>query len=51
MSEALVPPKPNAQILDEASAWFVEFNEGEVSLEAKSTFSAWLKASPEHVRT
>jgi len=50
MSEALVPPKPNAQILDEASAWFVEFNEGEVSLEARNAFSAWLKASPEHVR-
>src|SRR5437773_11992827 len=50
MSEALVPGKPNAQILDEASAWFVEFNEGEVSLEARNAFSAWLKASPEHVR-
>src|SRR5438034_1634178 len=49
MSEALTG-KPNAQILHEASAWFVEFNEGEVSLEARNAFSAWLKASPEHVR-
>src|SRR5437899_646425 len=49
MSEAQTG-KPNAQILDEASAWFVEFNEGEVPLEARNAISAWLKASPEHVR-
>src|SRR5205809_6044180 len=49
MSEALTG-KPNAQILEEASSWFVEFNEGEVSLTARDAFSAWLKASPEHVR-
>src|SRR5579862_3644298 len=42
--------KPNAQIRDEASAWFVEFSEGDVSLELRQEFSQWLRASPEHVR-
>jgi transmembrane sensor len=50
MSDAPVPLTPNAQILDEASAWFVEFSEGEVAPDAREAFSAWLKASPEHVR-
>ena len=49
MSEAPVL-RPNAQILDEACAWFVEFNEGEVSIESREGFAVWLKASPEHVR-
>lgn len=42
--------KPNTQIRDEASAWFVEFSEGDVSLEQRQEFSQWLRASPEHVR-
>lgn len=42
--------KPNAQIRDEASAWFVEFSEGDVPLELRQEFSLWLRASPEHVR-
>jgi transmembrane sensor len=42
--------KPNAQIRNEAAAWFVEFSEGEVPREMRQTFSLWLKASPEHVR-
>lgn len=43
-------PKPNAQILEEASTWFVELSEGEVSAAAREEFAAWLRASPEHVR-
>jgi transmembrane sensor len=42
--------KPNAQILDEASAWFVEFSESEIEPAAREAFSLWLRASPEHVR-
>lgn len=42
--------KPNPQIRDEASAWFVEFSEGDVPLEQRQEFSQWLRASPEHVR-
>ena len=47
---APLSPRPNAQILDEAAAWFVEFSEGEVSSTAREAFSNWLRASPEHVR-
>lgn len=44
------PPKPNTQIVDEASTWFVELSEGDVSTAAREDFTAWLRASPEHVR-
>jgi transmembrane sensor len=37
-------------VLDEATAWFVEFDEGEVSTAAREDFVHWLRASPEHVR-
>lgn len=50
MSEAPLTARPNAQILEEAAAWFVEFQEGGVALEAREAFAIWLKASPEHVR-
>lgn len=43
-------PQPNAQILEEASTWFVELSEGGVSAAAREAFAAWLRASPEHVR-
>jgi len=42
--------KPNAQILEEASSWFIDFNEGEVAEAAREEFNAWLRTSPEHVR-
>lgn len=47
-----IPPaaKVNAQIREESAAWFVEFSEGDVSLESREAFALWLKASPEHVR-
>ena len=40
---------PN-EILDEATTWFVEFSEGEVSPPARQQFIAWLRTSPEHIR-
>lgn len=43
-------PKLNAQILEEASAWFVDFNEEEVDQTGREEFIAWLRRSPEHVR-
>jgi ferric-dicitrate binding protein FerR (iron transport regulator) len=45
------PPKPklSAQILEEASDWFVEFDEGTVDAAAREQFDAWLRRSPEHV--
>ena len=50
MTEPSVPMKPNMQILEEASAWFVEMREGELSLASRERFSRWLRASPQHVR-
>jgi transmembrane sensor len=43
-------PKLNRQILDEASAWFVEFRVGDVDARARRRFDQWLKQSPEHIR-
>jgi transmembrane sensor len=42
--------KLNAQILDEAAEWLVEFNSGEADPEGRPKFDAWLRTSPEHVR-
>src|ERR1700751_4503180 len=42
--------RSNAQVLEEASGWFVEFKEGEVDNRAREEFSRWLRTSPEHVR-
>jgi transmembrane sensor len=43
-------PPLSGQILDEATTWFVEFSEGELSLAAREAFIEWLKVSPEHIR-
>ena len=40
----------SGEILDEATTWFVEFLEGEVSKAAREDFIAWLRTSPEHIR-
>jgi transmembrane sensor len=49
MSKHKTPPLAG-EILDEATTWFVEFNEGEVGYAAREEFIQWLKTSPEHVR-
>ena len=38
------------QILDEAAEWFVELNTGDVDLDTRRRFDAWLRTSPEHAR-
>src|SRR6266853_1000187 len=43
-------PKLNRQILDEASAWFVDFRAGDVDSTARERFDQWLRQSPEHIR-
>lgn len=43
-------PKLNAQILEEATAWFIDFNEEQVDPAGQEEFNAWLRRSPEHVR-
>jgi transmembrane sensor len=40
----------NAQIIDEAAEWFVEFSSGDDDPRARRAFDAWLRMSPEHVR-
>jgi transmembrane sensor len=40
----------NRQILDEASAWFVDFRVGDVDAPARERFDQWLRVSPEHIR-
>lgn len=43
-------PPLNAQILEEATAWFIDFNEAQVDRHGEQEFSAWLRRSPEHVQ-
>jgi transmembrane sensor len=43
-------PKLSPEILEQASSWFVDFNEGEADRADREEFSAWLRTSPEHVR-
>jgi transmembrane sensor len=40
----------SGQILDEASTWFVEFQEGVQDERTREAFLDWLRASPQHVR-
>ena len=40
----------NAQILEEATSWFVDFNDEQVDQTGREEFNAWLRRSPEHVR-
>jgi transmembrane sensor len=38
------------QVVDEASAWFVEFRLGEADADTRKRFDTWLRASPAHIR-
>jgi transmembrane sensor len=40
----------NRQILEEASAWFIEFRAGSQSAMSHTEFVHWLTRSPEHIR-
>jgi transmembrane sensor len=50
VKENRINARVNAQIVDEAAAWFVEFSEGDVDARGRSEFNRWLRTSPEHVR-
>ena len=39
----------NSQILDEASAWFVDFRVGDADAAAREAFDGWVRRSPEHI--
>jgi transmembrane sensor len=43
-------PRPNQQILEEASTWFVAFRSRDLAENARQQFQEWLKRSPEHIR-
>jgi transmembrane sensor len=43
-------PRPNQQILEEASTWFVTFRGEAGGPHARQDFQDWLKRSPEHIR-
>lgn len=40
----------NQQILDEASSWFIDFRAGDVDVQARQEFHAWLRRSPDHIQ-
>jgi transmembrane sensor len=49
VSKHKVPPL-SGRIVQEATTWFVEINEGEASQTDREAFVEWLKTSPEHIR-
>jgi transmembrane sensor len=49
VSKHKVPPL-SGRIVQEATTWFVEINEGEASQPEREAFVEWLKTSPEHIR-
>src|SRR5882724_455597 len=41
--------KPLPAIVSEAAAWFIEFRAGDIDGDARESFIAWLRRSPEHI--
>ena len=42
--------RPNQQILEEASSWFVDFRAGDIDARGSEEFHQWLRRSPEHIQ-
>lgn len=42
--------QPSQQIVEAASAWFIEFRTGSPSQGERDRFSAWLRLSPQHIQ-
>jgi transmembrane sensor len=40
----------NAQILEEAAAWFVELVGDDIALDQRKAFDQWMRRSPEHIK-
>jgi transmembrane sensor len=49
VSQHKAPPL-SGRIVQEATTWFVEINEGAASQPDRAAFVEWLKTSPEHIR-
>jgi transmembrane sensor len=43
--------KSNPQISEEAAEWLIEFRSGDIDPQGRRAFDAWLRASPEHLRS
>jgi transmembrane sensor len=50
MSKETSRTELSSQTLEEASDWFIEFNEGELGRDERVEFNHWIRRSPEHVR-
>lgn len=50
MSKETSRTELSSQTLEEASGWFIEFNEGELDDDKRVEFNHWMRRSPEHVR-
>jgi transmembrane sensor len=50
MSKETSRAELSSQTLEEASGWFIEFNEGELDHDERVEFNHWIRRSPEHVR-
>jgi transmembrane sensor len=44
------PREPSREIVDEASAWFIEFRTAEVTQGDRDRFNEWLRSSPQHIQ-
>lgn len=50
MSKETSRAELSSQTMEEASGWFIEFNEGELDHDERVEFDHWIRRSPEHVR-
>jgi len=50
MSKDSASTDPSADILEEASSWMIELEEGEIDPAQRAQFDQWLRRSPENVR-
>jgi len=50
MSHGDTQTQLSEQILEQACAWFIDLNEGEIDVAGRERFNHWLRRSPEHVR-
>ena len=41
--------RPNQQVLEEASSWFIDFRSGDVDARGRKDFHDWLRRSPDHI--
>ena len=50
MNQRMRASELNAQIYEEACAWFIDMRAGDVDAAGRQRFDAWARKSPEHLR-